>query len=154
MPAAWFESMPDSRLRSQPADFLPGNRQPPGVGRVLTGCGSRRDLVIPIPDRFESNRASGVWIVATMPWRIQSDLEAVLERRAAAIGIKGRLKPFGFGATLHVTSHRRVATQTLVPSYPPPITGATPAPTSSPNTNTTDAIATAPSTSTTCAGQS
>jgi hypothetical protein len=39
---------------------------------------------IPIPDRFESNPtlASGVWIVATMPSRIQSDLEAVLQGRA------------------------------------------------------------------------
>jgi hypothetical protein len=36
-------------------------------------------LLIPIPDRFESNPtlANGVWIVATMPSPIQSDLEAV-----------------------------------------------------------------------------
>jgi hypothetical protein len=35
--------------------------------------------IIPLPDRFESNPtlANGVWIVATMPSRIQSDLEAV-----------------------------------------------------------------------------
>jgi hypothetical protein len=37
-------------------------------------------MVIPIPDRFESSPAlaNGVWMVATMPSRIQSDLEAVL----------------------------------------------------------------------------
>jgi hypothetical protein len=36
-------------------------------------------VLIPTPDRFESNPtlANGVWIVATMPSRIQSDLEAV-----------------------------------------------------------------------------
>jgi hypothetical protein len=35
--------------------------------------------MIPIPDRFESNPtlANGDWVVATMPSRIQSDLEAV-----------------------------------------------------------------------------
>jgi hypothetical protein len=38
-------------------------------------------MIIPIPDRFESNPtlANGAWIVATMPSRIQSDLEAVLD---------------------------------------------------------------------------
>jgi hypothetical protein len=37
------------------------------------------ESLIPIPDRFESNPtlANGAWIVATMPSRIQSDLEAV-----------------------------------------------------------------------------
>jgi hypothetical protein len=46
------------------------------IGRTLT---PRESTLIPIPDRFESNPtlASGVWIVATMPSRIQSDLEAV-----------------------------------------------------------------------------
>jgi hypothetical protein len=35
--------------------------------------------VIPLPDRLESSPAlaNGAWIVATMPPRIQSDLEAV-----------------------------------------------------------------------------
>jgi hypothetical protein len=35
--------------------------------------------LIPIPDRSESNPtlASGVWVVETVPSRIQSDLEAV-----------------------------------------------------------------------------
>jgi hypothetical protein len=41
---------------------------------------SSAEGLIPIPDRFESNPslASGIWIAATMPSLIQSDLEAVL----------------------------------------------------------------------------
>jgi hypothetical protein len=41
---------------------------------------SQASRLIPIPDRFESNPtlANGDWVVATMPSRIQSDLEAVL----------------------------------------------------------------------------
>ena len=44
----------------------------------------------PNPDRFGSNPtpANGVWIVATMPSRIQSDLEAVskaIEAKCAAL---------------------------------------------------------------------
>jgi hypothetical protein len=48
--------------------------------------------VIPIPDRFESNPtlANGVWIVATMPSRIQSDLEAVLDRTARRVSTAAR----------------------------------------------------------------
>jgi hypothetical protein len=52
------------------------------------GWGSYRGRLIPIPDRFESNPtlAGGVWIVATMPSRIQSDLEAVSGKLGLDLG--------------------------------------------------------------------
>ena len=58
--------------------------------------------IIPIPDRFESNPtlANGVWIVATMPSPIQSDLEAVLFPATFQIPLSEKSTIAGSDATL------------------------------------------------------
>src|SRR5271155_4539832 len=58
-----------------------------GLGHGWRGTGLQEQLVIPIPDRFESSPtpANGNWIAATASLRVQSDLEAYYEAQKSAV---------------------------------------------------------------------
>jgi amidase len=62
-----------------------GSVRGPSSANGIIGLKPTHGLLIPIPDRFESNPslASGIWIAAMMPPRIQSDLEAVSVAQAS-----------------------------------------------------------------------
>jgi hypothetical protein len=84
------------------------------------------DRLIPIPDRFESNPtlASGVWIVATMPSPIQSDLEAVSLRRphhcrASFTGPPLAAIMLGRWLCPRSAEHRNIARSVIWVTYPP-----------------------------------